>query len=56
MRDSIGNLYIHGKEPDTDICNRGGIRPTFVVNLDGKPTYENQGNMGVEMILCQVLL
>jgi hypothetical protein len=35
MRDSIGSLYIHGK--DTDMITEG-LRPTFVVNLDGKLT------------------
>jgi hypothetical protein len=44
MRDSIGNLYIHGKEPDTDMITEEAYAPYFfVVNLDGKLTYETKG-------------
>ena len=44
MRDSIGNLYIHGKEPNTDMITEEAYAPYFfVVNLDGKLTYETKG-------------
>jgi hypothetical protein len=38
MRDSIGNLYIHGKEPDTDMITEEAYALIFfVTNLDNKP-------------------
>tara|TARA_R110002126_G_scaffold89114_3_gene213125 strand:+ start:852 stop:1832 length:981 start_codon:yes stop_codon:yes gene_type:complete len=44
MRDSIGNLYIHGKEPDTDMITEEAYAPYFfVINLDNKLTYETKG-------------
>ncbi|MDG2431863.1 DUF4837 family protein [Flavobacterium sp.] len=44
MRDSIGSLYIHGKEPNTDMITEEAYAPYFfVVNLDGKLTYETKG-------------
>jgi hypothetical protein len=43
MRDSIGSLYIHGKEPGTDMITEEAYAPTFVVNLDNKLTYETKG-------------
>jgi hypothetical protein len=41
MRDSIGSLYIHGKEPGTDMITEEAL--LFVVNLDNKLTYETKG-------------
>lgn len=44
MRDSIGKLYIHGKEPNTDMITEEAYAPYFfVVNLDDKLTYETKG-------------
>jgi hypothetical protein len=43
MRDSIGSLYIHGKEPGTDMITEEAYAPYFVVNLDNKLTYETKG-------------
>ena len=44
MRDSIGGLYIHGKEPDTDIITEEAYAPYFFkIKLDGRPAYETKG-------------
>lgn len=44
MRDSIGNLYIHGKEPDTDMITEEAYAPYFFkIKLDGKIAYETKG-------------
>jgi hypothetical protein len=44
MRDSIGALYIHGKEPDTDmITEEAYALISFKIKLDGKLTYEIKG-------------
>lgn len=44
MRDSIGSLYIHGKEPGTDMITEEAYAPYFfIVNLDNKLTYETKG-------------
>lgn len=43
-RDSIGSLYIHGKEPDTDMITEEAYSPYFFqIKLDGKLTYEMKG-------------
>jgi hypothetical protein len=43
MRDSIGNLYISGTEPDTNMITEEGYAPyLFKVNLDGKETFETK--------------
>jgi hypothetical protein len=43
-RDSIGALYIHGKEPDTDMITEEAYAPYFFkIKLDGKLTYEIKG-------------
>lgn len=43
-RDSIGALYIHGKEPDTDMITEEAYSPYFFkIKLDGKLTYETKG-------------
>jgi hypothetical protein len=43
-RDSIGNLYIHGKELDTDMITEEAYAPYFFkIKLDGKPAYEMKG-------------
>jgi predicted protein tyrosine phosphatase len=43
-RDSIGALYIHGKEPDTDMITEEAYAPYFFkIKLDGKVTYEIKG-------------
>lgn len=44
IRDSIGDLYIHGKEPDTDMRTEEAYAPYFFkVSLDGKQAYEMKG-------------
>jgi hypothetical protein len=44
MRDSIGNLYISGKEPDTNMITEEAYAPyLFKINLDGKETFETKG-------------
>ena len=44
MRDSIGNLYISGTEPDTQMITEEGYAPyLFKIKLDGKETYETKG-------------
>ncbi|OCB75440.1 DUF4837 family protein [Flavobacterium crassostreae] len=43
-RDSIGNLYIHGKEPDTAMITEEAYAPYFFkIQLDGKLAYEMKG-------------
>ena len=44
MRDSIGDLYISGTEPDTRMITEEGYAPyLFKIKLDGKETYETKG-------------
>lgn len=44
MRDSIGSLYIHGKEPDTDMITEEAYAPYFFkIKIDGKIAYETKG-------------
>jgi hypothetical protein len=44
MRDSVGALYIHGKEPNTDMITEEAYSPYFFkIKLDGKLTYEMKG-------------
>tara|TARA_R110000868_G_scaffold124822_3_gene329746 strand:+ start:5365 stop:6342 length:978 start_codon:yes stop_codon:yes gene_type:complete len=44
MRDSIGGLYIHGKEPNTDLITEEAYAPYFFkIKLDGKIAYETKG-------------
>lgn len=44
MRDSIGNLYIHGTEPNTRMITEEAYAPyLFKIKLDGKETYETKG-------------
>ncbi|MBC5837903.1 DUF4837 family protein [Flavobacterium muglaense] len=44
MRDSIGALYIHGKEPNTELVTEEAYAPYFFqIKLDGKPAYETKG-------------
>lgn len=44
MRDSIGNLYIRGIEPDTAMMTEEGYSPYFSkTQLDGKEAYETRG-------------
>ena len=44
MRDSIGNLYIRGIEPDTGMITEEGYSPYFSkTKLDGKETFETKG-------------
>jgi hypothetical protein len=43
-RDSIGALYIHGKETDTDMITEEAYAPYFFeIKVDGKLTYEMKG-------------
>jgi hypothetical protein len=48
MRDSVGALYIHGKEPIQIWLQKKPIRLILKIKLDGKLTYENERNLGVE--------
>lgn len=49
MRDSIGRLYIHGKEPDTDMVTEEAYAPYFFkIKLDGKVAYETKGTWEVK--------
>lgn len=44
VRDSIGNLYIRGTEPDTSMITEEAYAPyLFKIKLDGKETYETKG-------------
>ncbi|MFV8325592.1 DUF4837 family protein [Flavobacterium sp. ZS1P14] len=44
MRDSIGNLYISGTEPNTNMITEEAYAPYLSkINLDGKETYETKG-------------
>lgn len=44
MRDSIGHLYISGKEPDTNMMTEEAYAPyLFKIDLDRKDTYETKG-------------
>lgn len=44
MRDSIGKLFISGKEPDTNMITEEAYAPyLFTINLDGKETFETKG-------------
>jgi hypothetical protein len=44
MRDSIGNLYIRGTEPDAQMITEEGYAPYFFkIKLDGKETFETKG-------------
>ncbi len=44
MRDSIGDLYIRGTEPDAKMITEEGYAPyLFKIKLNGKETYETKG-------------
>lgn len=44
LRDSIGDLYIRGTEPDTNMITEEAYAPyLFKIKLDGKETYETKG-------------
>lgn len=44
MRDSIGNLYIHGKELHTDMITEEAYAPYFFkIKLEGRVTYVTKG-------------
>ncbi|QIH39007.1 DUF4837 family protein [Flavobacterium sp. Sr18] len=44
MRDSIGKLYISGKELETNMITEEAYAPyLFKINLDGKETFETKG-------------
>lgn len=44
MRDSIGNLYIHGTLPNTQMITEDSYAPyLFHINLKGKETFETKG-------------
>lgn len=44
MRDSIGNLYISGTEPKSNMITEEAYAPyLFKITLDGKKTYETKG-------------
>ena len=43
-RDSIGNLYIHGKARNTQMVTEDSYAPyLFHININGKETYETKG-------------
>lgn len=43
-RDSIGGLYIHGKEPNTDLITEEAYAPYFFkIKLNNKQAYETKG-------------
>ncbi|MDD5148929.1 MAG: DUF4837 family protein [Flavobacterium sp.] len=49
MRDSIGELYIRGTEPDTRMITEEGYAPYFSkTKLDGKETYETKGTWALK--------
>ena len=49
MRDSIGHLYIHGKEPDTDMVTEEAYAPYFFkLKINGLPTYEMKGTWALK--------
>lgn len=44
MRDSIGNLYISGTEPNTNMITEEAYAPYLSkITLDGKEAYETKG-------------
>jgi hypothetical protein len=44
VRDSIGELYVHGKESDTDMRTEEAYSPYFFkIKLDGRQAYEMRG-------------
>jgi hypothetical protein len=44
MRDSIGSLYIHGKEPNTNMITEEAYAPYFFkIKFDGKVAFETKG-------------
>ena len=44
LRDSIGTLYVHGKEANTDMITEEAYAPYFFkIKLDGKEAYEMKG-------------
>lgn len=44
MRDSIGNLYIRGTEPDSQMITEEGYAPYFFkTKINGKETFETKG-------------
>lgn len=49
IRDSIGHLYIHGKEANTDMMTEEAYTPYFFkIKQDGKVTYETKGTWEVK--------
>jgi len=45
MRDSIGNLYIHGQEPDTFMVTEASYMPSmFMTGFNDKSAFETRGN------------
>ena len=43
-RDSIGNLYIHGTSPNTQMVTEDSYAPyLFHINIKGKEAYETKG-------------
>ncbi|PRZ26210.1 DUF4837 family protein [Flavobacterium granuli] len=49
IRDSIGHLYIHGKEANTDMMTEEAYAPYFFkIKQDGKLTYETKGTWEVK--------
>jgi hypothetical protein len=54
MRDSIGSLYIHGKEPNTDMITEEAYAPYFCSEFRClRMRQKGHGSYG--MILCQDL-
>lgn len=49
MRDSIGNIYIHGAAPDTRMITEEAYAPYLShITLDGRPTFETKGTWEVK--------
>jgi hypothetical protein len=52
--DSVGALYIHGKEPNTDMITEEAYSPYFFkIKLDGNMKWKEPGSW--ETISCLVL-
>ena len=49
MRDSIGNMYVHGKDPETFMITEEAYSPYFfTTSLNNKMAFETRGNWEME--------
>jgi hypothetical protein len=53
MRDSIGSLYIHGKEPGTDMITEEAYAPYFFCSQTTNSPMRQRGHGNYEMISCR---